>query len=90
MIIRCTAYIGVPKSSIYFVWFERTEYRVEAFAYLVKAIHLGKCFNLAVSTYNYTLDYLDADTAKVSCFVNGRTLTRRLLPEGKQFVCALL
>ncbi|XP_014786270.1 uncharacterized protein LOC106880708 [Octopus bimaculoides] len=80
LIFICSANIGVPKTSTYFVWFERTRVRVNAFPDSVNAVHRGKCFNLAVSTFNYTLAFSDAGSANITCFLNGRTLTERLTP----------
>ncbi|XP_014786271.1 uncharacterized protein LOC106880709 [Octopus bimaculoides] len=82
LILRCTAYVGEDFGIATFVWFEITRLGVSL---LMRPVHVpprGKCYKSVVSSYRYTLKRWDADTANITCFLNGKTLTKQLIPTG--------
>ncbi|XP_036366490.1 uncharacterized protein LOC118766814 [Octopus sinensis] len=83
LIFRCTAFIGVPRNSTYFVWFERTRIRVNAFPRSVSVDQYDHCINVAVSIFNYTLNFRNAGSTTLTCFLDGETLSERLIPPVK-------
>ncbi|XP_014786274.1 uncharacterized protein LOC106880713 isoform X2 [Octopus bimaculoides] len=77
-IFRCSAYIAAPFGIKDFLWFERTLSGTKVHEHKIKVLSRDECLTPVVSIYNYTVKHEDFGVTNITCFLDGKTLTKLL------------